>query len=272
MGNRFFSEKEIEKWNGILQKMNYKYTISIDNNSHKLIFIDKWDTSLLSTGRKENDAEMLKNFMSPQYSQFQYNFSFSVIKKRKDDFFNIVSSFITQGFEIGGYDTSKYFDIRQEATERTGHFLEVEHTVYNNEMVRITYIWKNPLIAMMVSTIIEDAIKFFEIMWEYTEDGEEKCLIKYPIGSIVSRKGNKGIDYMVNSYEFVRPNTYITYNASKPYLGTDMIAIDKPTILYDITCIESDIKSSVIRYGESCIVSEEDIGPSRTNSLNIILN
>lgn len=37
-------------------------------------------------------------------------------------------------------------------------------------------------------------------------------------------------------------------------------------------CIESGIKSGIVRYGNSCIAQESDIVPSRTNNLNIILN
>lgn len=266
-GKRFFSEKEIEKWNEIFQKKNYKYLVSVDSSTKKLRFQDRWDTSLLSTGRIENDTDLCNSFMNPQFSSFEYDFSFSVIKKRKDEFFKIVDRFITEGFEIGGYDTSRSFDLKEEVYKCN----QMDHTVYKNEMIRTTYSWKNPLLAMMISTIIEDAIGFFEIMWEYTEDGEEKCLIKYPIGSIVSRIGNKGIDYMVNSYDLARANAGMTYYASKPYVGTN-ITIDKPTILYDIVCIEIDTKSPIIRYGDSCMVSEGDICPSRTNNLNIILN
>jgi hypothetical protein len=267
-GKRFFSEKEIERWNEILQKRNYKYSVSIDIASNKLRFHDRWDTSLLSSGRQENDTDICNKFMNDQqFSSFQYDFSFSVIKKRKNEFFKILDGFIGDGFEIGGYDTSKSFDLKEESHK----YSQMDHTVYNSMMVRVTYNWKNPLLAMLLSTIIEDAIGFFGMMWGYTEDGEEKCLVKYPIGSIVSRSSNKGIDYMVNSYDFARVNSYMTYYANKPYVGTN-ITLDTPTILYDIVCIESDIKSPIIRYGDSCMVSEGDICPSRTNNLNIILN
>lgn len=266
---RYFSEEEVTKWNEILSKRYFRYGMSIDS-SKKIRFFDRNDPSndiYANSGGYYNDPKSIYDkVITPQeYSTFSYDFSFSVIKKRKDEFFKIVDSFIVHGFEIG-YDIKKSLDLKEEAYKHT----QINHTVYNNEMVRVVYNFNNPLSAMLVSTIIEDAISFFGMMWGYTEKGEEQCLIKYPIGSIVSKSSLKNVDYMVNNYEFVRPNCIVTHVSTKPYHSH--VVITKPTILYDIVCIENDIKSPIIRYGDSCIISEGDICASRTNNLNIILN
>ncbi len=263
MDKRYFSDKEIDKWNNILVKGNHSRMIAppIDPKS-KLKFLDRYSKTDIHAGRA--DDVVIKEFMKPNYSTFKYDFAFSVIKKRKKDFLILVDMLIEYGFEIG-YDISKLFNIREEVYRNE----EVEHKVYKNEMVKIRYSWDNPLIAMVVSTIIEDAIAFFELMWGYTEDGEEKCLVKYPIGNVVSKITDKHVDYMINGYEFGRPNTII--NKLYPFTYVNA-SYEEFTILYEIVCIENDIKSPIIRYGASYVVTENEICPSRTNNLNIILN
>lgn len=248
-GKRYFSKTEIVKWNDILTKRNYKYAIG-ENSDSKLVFINKWS---------DGYDVSIDRFMNPEWS-FRYNFSFSVIKNRKDDFYKILDEFIESGFEIG-HDLSRLLNIKEEVYK----CVVKEHKIYNNEFFRMEYVWHNPLVSMIVSTIIEDAISFFEMIWGYEEDGEEKCILKYPTGSIVSIKDTKDIDYMVSGYEFFRKDSINNGNNGIPFCEIN-------TILYNIVCIESDIKSPIIRYGDCYTVHEDDICPSRTNNLNIILN
>jgi hypothetical protein len=128
-------------------------------------------------------------------------------------------------------------------------------------MIRFKYEFRSPLKAMLVTLILEDTIKFFQLMWGYTESGEEQCLVKYPIGSIVSLKSSLNVDYMVDKYVFMRPHINSPFNTPSEF-----------SIRYQLICIENDVRSGVIRYGEMVIAQEDDICPSRTNNLNIILN
>jgi hypothetical protein len=264
---RFFTNEEIEKWNVIISKGYHKYKLGVHSGTKSLLVYEQpgWG---YKSGTPFDAAQRrdLKDIIEHnKYSPFNYNFSFSVIKRRKDEFFNILDKFIECGIHTG--EDKPIIDLKKAAYD----FKMTEHTIGKNELIRVQYSFTNLLSAMFITTLIEDTISFFELIWGYTDDGEEQCLLKYPIGSVVSLKGKKGIDYMVNGYEFLRVNSeQFSYNIQKPLISKPDTT--KSTILYDLVCIESGINSGIVRYGESCIAQESDIVPSRTNNLNIILN
>lgn len=265
---RFFSQEEIDKWNKIIEKSYHKYRLGVHERTKSILVYEApgWGSSSIGVGLSTSQRRELKDIVEyNKYSTFRYNFSFSVIKKRKDEFFHILNTFIESGIETG--EDKPIIDLKKEVY----NFKITEHTIGKNDLIRVQYEFTSLLPAMFVTTLIEDTISFFELMWGYTEDGEEQCLLKYPIGSIVSIKDKKGIDYMVNGYEFIRVNIQIAYITQKPIIG-NLPVIKTPTILYDLVCIESGISSGIVRYGDSCISQESDIIPSRTNNLNIILN
>lgn len=272
MGKRFFTNDEIKKWNEILEKSYSRFSLGIHDNTKSILIYERPDSFRTSS---YSSAPVRKEFKdltdSFNYTSFKYNFSFSVIKRRRDEFFKILDRFIELGIETGRHESDErdrpLLDLKKEVNK----FRQTEHSIGNNELIRIQYSFTNILSAMFVTALIEDTISFFELMWGYTEDGEEKCLLKYPIGNIVSIKDKKGIDYMINGYELIRPNSSISYDREKPIISK-LDTITKPTILYDLVCIESGINSTIVRYGSSCIAHENDICPSRTNNLNIILN
>lgn len=258
-GKRYFTNEEIEKWNKIIEKGYHKYKLGVHDRTKGLYVYESpsrgSDRFLIGSPEQRKGLKDLVDY--DKYSPFKFNFSFSVIKKRKSEFFEILDKFIECDIETG--ERTPIVDLKKESYK----FRQTEHKIGNNDLVRIQYNFESLLPAMFVTTLIEDTISFFELMWGYTEDGEEECLLKYPIGSVVSIKDQKGIDYMINSYEYIRPNTLVTSS-----LGN----IVKSTILYDLVCIESGLSSGIVRYGSSRIAQESDIIPSRTNNLNIILN
>jgi hypothetical protein len=272
MGKRFFTNEEIKKWNDILEKNSSNFLLEVHNNTKSILIYEK-PNSFISPSKftrsslleRRNFNHLLNSF---NHKSFRHNFCFSVIKKRSNEFFKILESFTDDGIEVGHFESEiEKFDLKKEIN----NFKQTEHTIGNNDLIRIQYSFTNILSAMFVTALIEDTISFFELMWEYSEDGEEKCLLQYPIGNIVSLKDKKNIDYMVSGYELVRPNSILSIYKEKPFFRK-FDPITNPTILYDLVCIESGINSGIIRYGSSCIAQENDICPSRTNNLNIILN
>lgn len=269
---RFFTSVEIEKWNKILSKSYFKYKLGVHEKTKSILVFEAptqyGDIRSSSLSRFATDPYKtvgLKDIVEyNKHMPFRYDFSFSVIKRRKNEFFEMLNTFVECGIETG--ERNPIIDIKKEVSD----FKLTEHKIGNNELIRIKYSFTSLLPAMFVTTLIEDTISFFELIWGYTENGEEECLLKFPIGSVVSLKDNKGIDYMVNGYEFIRPNSTISFDTQKPIISK--VDVTKTTIMYDLVCIESGINSSIVRYGESCIAHESDIIPSRTNNLNIILN
>jgi len=263
---RYFSEDEIKKWNGIFEKRRLSYRLHVHALTKSLSVYQSFQSGGIYD--EEKKAHTLSDFMK---YPFYYEFSFSVIKRRRDEFFKIVDKFIRGGIEYIGSSDSGMGQVLMDLKKEVYDHELTDHSFGKNELIRVQYKFKSALVAMFVSTIIEDAISFFEMMWEYTEEGEESCLVKYPIGSVVSLKTNKGIDYMIDGYEFMRHNSIMTYyNGSKPIISKWNSS--ENIILYEMVCIESGLTSSIIRYGDSCIAHEDDICSSRTNNLNIILN
>ena len=99
---------------------------------------------------------------------------------------------------------------------------------------------------------IEDAINFFSLIWVYKEDGSEVNLLKYPIGSIVSKKENQSSDFLVLDYKYYK-------------LVND----------YKISYIVTEIKENngmTIKYGQIITISEDKITWSRNNRIDNILD
>jgi hypothetical protein len=100
--------------------------------------------------------------------------------------------------------------------------------------------------------LLETAIEFFSMIWGYDEDGNEHNLLKYPVGSIVSKPGDKSKDYLVLDLDYSK-------NASTP------------EIRYNICEMLYTKKSSVINYGEVSTERESNLCWSRTGRIDDIL-
>jgi hypothetical protein len=99
---------------------------------------------------------------------------------------------------------------------------------------------------------LEDAINFFSEIWGYSEDGSEVCLLKYPIGTIVSLPKDKSTDYLVLDYKYKKLDGkyYIDFIVS------EMI----------------NNKGSVITYGEIYTFRGSELCYSRNSRIDNILN
>jgi hypothetical protein len=99
---------------------------------------------------------------------------------------------------------------------------------------------------------LEDTIEFFSKIWGYNEDGTEESLIKYPIGTLVSDVNDKSKDYLILDYQYrkIDKNYYIDYELTEVIGGY----------------------SSVIKYGDVKIMTENNICFSRNGRIDDILN
>ena len=127
------------------------------------------------------------------------------------------------------------------------------HNILEKEYIRYTYHFAGKLSSIMAYIMyLEDSINFFSEIWGYSEDGSEICLLKYPIGTVVSLPKDKSIDYLVLDYKYRK-------QGSK----------------YSIYFIVSEImnnKGSVITYGEIYTFRESDLCYSRNSRIDDILN
>lgn len=238
---KYLTDSEILKWNDRIEKSNFRLMPRYNTrNGHPDISIN----FVTNPGASE-----IKETLDPF---IDYEFSFSVIKNRKDEFFTLLKKMFNCKFEtqlLFG-DKSKSIDVfKEEDILKT----EIQHSVLNREFVKYTYKFKGKLSGIIAYiSYLEDAINFFQLLWGYNEEGEEICLTKYRIGDIVSFKGDKSKDYLIIDYLY----TKLGKDYSVDYYISEMIL--------DNTCI--------IKYGVSLKASETQITWSRDNRINDILN
>ncbi len=184
----------------------------------------------------------------------KYDFSFSVSSNRRDDFFKIESILFNNGIHNSYMDTNdkthKIILTRDIITSKS----EIIHNVYDKEYIKYSYHIEGKLTSIVAYiTILDDTIEFFQNIWGYNENGQEHCLVKYPIGSIVSTNNDKSKDYMVIEYDYV-------------------VDYDKYIINYVISEMENNPKSLVIKYSGTEIQKESNLCYSRNDRINNILN
>ena len=261
--SRYFVQEDLDRLDNLLTKSHVFSTEILKLNGLDLISVYKYSTESPLTGYVNHPPLEYEKLKTEPFM-----FSFSVAKKRKNNFFEILDGFINDGIKFGdsqSYNKLNTVDLRELVYDH----VEIEHTVYNTEYIRFQYKFDNTLKALIVTTLIEDTIRIFENMWGYKEDGEEVSLMKYRIGDIVSLKMSpQNTDWIVISYIPERPYTMKSRSGMGYSVNTTGT---KYGVLYKLVVIESN-NNGIIKYGSIVTADESDIYPSRNNNLNTLLN
>jgi hypothetical protein len=187
--------------------------------------------------------------------EIEYELTFSVCEKRVEEFFNIFNKITDYGVE-----NFVYHNAREHKpivfTDKIIHSKdELTHTFMNRKYKKIKYNFRGKVSSIIAYVqALKSTIEFFGMIWGYTEEGDELCLLKYPIGSIVSPKDDKSKDVLVVDYQYEKSLS------------------NKFEIRYEVYEILSNEKSSTLQYGNKSILSEDKICLSRTAQVNSILN
>lgn len=246
---REIKDIDLLKWNERMEKSPYRVQVnSTWVNNHQLISFHT---------KSVNDTAVNDTRGSSQTPDpvVEWEFTFSVVESRKNEFSKILERLLIGGIanhvDIYGNATKhKKISIANVVKSKT----ESTHEIFNRKYIRYVYNFDGRLSAIMAYiTIVEDAIEFFSNTWGYDEKGEEYCLVRFPIGTVVSKEKDKSRDFLVLDYNYV-----VDY---KDYI-----------INYVIVEMLTDEKSLVIKYGESEIVSEKYLSYSRNNRIDNILN
>ena len=210
------------------------------------------DVRNLGQGSYGNDSRIHGRIHEPEV---EYQLTFSVCEKRVDEFFDIFKKITEKGIENFVYhSTTEHRPIK--FTEDIIYSKnELIHSFMNRNYKKIQYNFRGKVSSILAYVqALKDTIEYFGMIWGYTEEGEELCLLKYPIGSIVSPLNDKSKDVLVVDYH---------YNKSTN---------SKFSINYEVYEILSNEKSSTLQYGNKSILSEEQLSLSRTAQVNSILN
>lgn len=245
---RNFDISELDKWNARLKNINL--ALSIKSLQQKnCIFLN----TIPQTMWEESKSIRCSTGVS-------FNFSFSVSEKTLKRFDNILDSLLSDGMLFNFFQEESYSINTQKTKSPISDFekylTENTHTLYKVKYQQRRYDFKdfNLLYLIYFVSCVEDTVKIIQKYFEYDVDGNEICNITYPIGTIISLVKDKSSDYIVQNTLFKRDD------------------INNPLIIYNISKIESDLKSEVLIFSDTFNVNEEDICPNRDDRINTILN
>jgi hypothetical protein len=251
---KYLSDTEILNWNRRLERSDYAvYPISNVRSGHPdIIFRQK-----INNGYSPM-SEQLVETIDPY---IRYDFTFSIASNRKETFLDLFEKLSKESF-----GTKSIYRPESMRDERDTKIMDIKfsdevieskeentHMVYEKEYIRFTIHFAGKLGSIMAYvSYLEDAINFFSEIWGYNEDGTEVCLLKYPIGTIVSLPKDKSTDYLVLDYKYRKLDGkyYIDFVVS------EMI----------------NNKGSVITYGEIYTFRESELCYSRNSRIDNILN
>jgi hypothetical protein len=247
---KYLSDTEILNWNRRLEKSDYAvYPLSnVRSGNPDIVFRQKINNGYSPMG--EQLVETLDPFI-------RYDFTFSIASNRKETFFDLFENLSKEAFgtKSAYHDNNndrKIYDIPfNDGVIETKE--ENTHMVFEKEYIRYTYHFAGKLGSIMsYVSYLEDAINFFSEIWGYNEDGTEVCLLKYPIGTIVSLSKDKSTDYLVLDYKYRKMDG----NYFIDFIASEML----------------NNKGSVITYGEVYTFRESELCYSRNSRIDDILN
>ena len=246
---KYLSDTEILNWNRRLERSDYAvYPLSNVRSGHPdIIFRQKINNGYSPMG--EQLVETIDPFI-------RYDFTFSVASNRKETFFDLFEKLSKESFGTKSIyrdqKSEKIMDITFNDTVIESKE-ENTHMVYEKEYIRYTYHFAGKLGSIMAYvSYLEDTINFFSEIWGYNEDGTEVCLLKYPIGTIVSLPKDKSTDYLVLEYKYRKLDGKYFID----FIASEML----------------NNKGSVITYGEIYTFRESELCYSRNSRIDDILN
>ncbi len=180
----------------------------------------------------------------------EYLMTFSVLGDKADQFESILDSLLARKFQNSVIN-------RQGTTERVSADEDVatrkrfDHMVGNTAFARYEYVLEGRASSVFAwRHVLEKAVDLFSLIWGHNEDGESVPALKFPVGSIVSPKYDKGIEMLVLDLNYM----------TIPYAAISYVA-----------CEIINQGGSVIRYGVAKEYSESDLTWSRSGRIDDIL-
>ena len=232
------------------------------NDSYILNFNDRLPKELFAMANYSNGTHITISFnyrdSNPSMSgvvkplgdpKIEFKFIFSVSKSRTDEFFNIFDTLSKRKLDNKvRLDNGTFGDVKIDGLKMT--VKETEHKVKDMEYIRYQYEFTGHASSIIAYVfLLETSIDFFSKIWGYDEEGGEHQLLKYPVGSMVCVKSDQSADYLVIDLNYsTRGSNTIDYIVTEiKYIG------------------------SVIKYGDTKVLSERELSWSRNGRIDDIL-
>jgi len=246
---KYISDSEILNWNRRLEKSDYSVSPVPNNKSAEPYIGFKQKVNVFSPMGGDQFVLTIDPFI-------RYDFTFSIASNRTETFFDLFKKLSLEPFGsktiFSDMNNEKITDIRFSDEVIEGKEVNT-HYILEKEYVRYTYHFAGKLSSIMAYIMyLEDTINFFSDIWGYNEDGSEVCLLKYPIGTVVSKPTDKSTDYLVLDYKYRKQGSKYSID----FVASEMM----------------NNKGSIITYGEIYTFRESELGYSRNSRIDDILN
>lgn len=246
------SDKEIMSWNDRLVDHQLGIFVKAQYNANTIFPAIEYATDITrpnsaSWGRNLYPNEGESGVKVTKEPYIRYNLVFSIENSMVDNFneiYNIIKHnnlqtkvYLNDGF---GKTVGTYRDINFD--KLTIDFKNEQHTLYKKDYVKYDYMLEGNLGDIMgYVKFIEDALTFITIE------------PKFKISEVVSDVTNRSTDYLVLKYEYQQ-------------MGS------KYSIEYIVSEILNDTPDTIIRYGKSNLMNENQLTWSRTARIDEVIN
>ena len=246
------SDKEIMSWNDRLVDHQLGIFVKAQYNANTIFPAIEYATDITrpnsaSWGRNLYPNEGESGVKVTKEPYIRYNLVFSIENSMVDNFneiYNIIKHnnlqtkvYLNDGF---GKTVGTYRDINFD--NLTIDFKNEYHTLYKKDYAKYDYMLEGNLGDIMgYVKFIEDALIFIAIE------------PKFKISEVVSDVTNRSTDYLVLKYEYQQ-------------MGS------KYSIEYIVSEILNDTPDTIIRYGKSTLMNENQLTWSRTARIDEVIN
>lgn len=204
------NKKWNEKWNDRLDKSGLSISttpLATSNGINLTIFRKQIEFNQFNTFEKI-DGNIRTDFI----------FTYSVAKRTLKRFDNICEQLLENEyfFIING----KYIKYKLKKEDISlPIFEESDLKIYKTDYINRKLVFKNKTLTeiILIVSLIEKTIEIISNLFSYDDENNELSKIKFPVGTVVSIKGDETNDFIVQKIDFIN----LTYKLSKIVFPSD---------------------------------------------------
>jgi hypothetical protein len=242
------SDREIMSWNDRLLDHQLGIFIRAQYNANTIFPAIEYNVDITrpvspkqsSWGRNLYTSEGDSGVKVTKEPHIRYNLVFSIENSMVDKFSEIYNLIKHNNLQTKVYLNDTYRDINFD--NLTTDFKNEQHTLYKKDYTKYDYMFEGNLGDIMgYVKFIEDALIFLTIE------------PKFKISEVVSDVTNRSVDYLVLKYEYQQTGS-------------------KYKIEYIVSEILNDNPDTIIRYGKSKFMNEDQLTWSRTARIDEVID
>jgi len=204
------NEKWNEKWNDRLDKSG----LSISS-----IPLSTSNGIKLSIFRKQTEFNQFNTFEKIEGNiRIDFIFTYSVAKRTLKRFDNICEQLLENEYFFIIDSKDIRYKLKKEDISLP-IFEESDLKIYKTDYINRKLVFKNkPLTEIiLIVSLIEKTIEIISKLFSYDDENNELSKIKFPVGTVVSIKGDETNDFIVQKIDFINQ----TYKLSKIVFPSD---------------------------------------------------